>query len=161
MTSSTLRIDSGGRLLKKKKHFPKTLHPIYYIMGLENHLTIIFSILYMQQSSQLLGFADDADVVGRNMDVVKERFLDFEARRSNFGLKVSEEKTEYMIVSEPKRLLWTKPEGRRTAGIPKVRWMDAATANLKTLGVRSFERQLRIGLVGEGKDLERAVVPDK
>ena len=39
----------------------------------------------------------------------------------------------------PKKLLWTKPEGKRQAGRPKARWMDAATADLKTLGVRSLE----------------------
>ena len=39
----------------------------------------------------------------------------------------------------PKKLLKTKPEGKRSAGRPKARWIDAATANLKTLGVRSLE----------------------
>ncbi len=39
----------------------------------------------------------------------------------------------------PNRLSWTKTEGRRTAGRPKAQWMDAATVNLKTLGVRSFD----------------------
>ena len=39
----------------------------------------------------------------------------------------------------PKKLLKTKPEGKRSAGMPKVRWMDAASANLRTLGVSSLE----------------------
>ena len=39
----------------------------------------------------------------------------------------------------PKKLLWTKPEGKRNAGRPKARWMDSAIANLKSLGVRSLE----------------------
>src|ERR1700744_4498477 len=47
------------------------------------------------KSSQLLGFADDLDVIGRNMDVVKEK--------SDFGLKVNDTKTEYMIISPSNR----------------------------------------------------------
>jgi len=39
----------------------------------------------------------------------------------------------------PKKLLMTKPEGERSAGRPKARWMDAAIANLRTLGVSSLE----------------------
>ena len=39
----------------------------------------------------------------------------------------------------PKKLLKTKPEGKRSAGRPKARWMDAASANLRTLGVSSLE----------------------
>src|ERR1700761_18912 len=39
----------------------------------------------------------------------------------------------------PKKLLKTKPEGKTSAGRPKGRWMDAASANLRTLGVSSLE----------------------
>ena len=55
------------------------------------------------KSNQLLGFADDVDVVGRNMDAVKEKFVAFEEGASNFGLKVSDDKTEYMVVSSSDR----------------------------------------------------------
>lgn len=55
------------------------------------------------KSSQLLGFADDLDVVGRNMDVVKVKFVALEEGASNFGLKVNDDKTEYMVVSPSDR----------------------------------------------------------
>src|SRR5262249_27526650 len=39
----------------------------------------------------------------------------------------------------PKKLLKTKPEGKRSAGRPKSRWYDATFANLRTVGVSSWE----------------------
>ena len=39
----------------------------------------------------------------------------------------------------PKKILKTKPEGKRNAGRPKSRWYDAALANLRTVGVTSWE----------------------
>ena len=39
----------------------------------------------------------------------------------------------------PKKVMRTRPDGRRKAGRPKARWMDAATANLRTLGVNNLE----------------------
>src|ERR1700744_4218215 len=41
----------------------------------------------------------------------------------------------------PKKLLKTKPEGKRSAGRSKDRWMDAASANLRTLGLSSLSRR--------------------
>ena len=55
------------------------------------------------KSSQLLGFADDLDLIGRNMDVVKEKFVALDNRGSDFGLKVNDTKTEYMIISPSNR----------------------------------------------------------
>ena len=55
------------------------------------------------KSSQLLGFADDLDVVGRNTDVVKEKFIALEVGGSNFGLKVNDEKTKYMVAPSSDR----------------------------------------------------------
>src|ERR1700743_2498323 len=55
------------------------------------------------KSSQLSGFSDDLDVIGRNMDVVKEKFIALEEDGSNFGLKVNDGKTEYIIVSSSDR----------------------------------------------------------
>ena len=39
----------------------------------------------------------------------------------------------------PKKILKTKPEGKRSAGRPKARWYDAVLANLKTIGVTRWE----------------------
>ena len=55
------------------------------------------------RSSQLLGFADDLDIMGRNMDVVKEKFMALDGKGSDFGLKVNDKKTEYMVISPSNR----------------------------------------------------------
>jgi len=55
------------------------------------------------KSSQLLGFADDLDIVGRNMEVVKEKFVALERKVTDLGLKVNDAKTEYMIISPSNR----------------------------------------------------------
>ena len=39
------------------------------------------------KSSQLLGFADDLDVIGRNMEAVKEKFVALEEGGSNLDFK--------------------------------------------------------------------------
>lgn len=56
-------------------------------------------------SAQLLGYADDIDVVGRNMGAVKEAFLLLERGASEMGLKVNEEKTKYMIAPTNSRFM--------------------------------------------------------
>jgi hypothetical protein len=55
------------------------------------------------KSSQLLGYADDLDIMGRNMEVVKEKFLALDRKGSDLGLKVNDAKTEYMIVTPSNR----------------------------------------------------------
>ena len=53
------------------------------------------------KSSQLLGLANDLEIMGRNMYVVEEKFVALEQGGSNCGeqTKVNNRKTEYMIVS--------------------------------------------------------------
>ena len=46
--------------------------------------------------SQILGYADDLDLIGRNVEIVKENFTKIEEKGAEFGLKVSEKKTKYM-----------------------------------------------------------------
>jgi Reverse transcriptase (RNA-dependent DNA polymerase) len=57
------------------------------------------------KSSQLLGFADDLDLIGRNMDAVKDKFMALEGKCSDLGLKVNDAKTEYMIIPPSNRHL--------------------------------------------------------
>ena len=49
--------------------------------------------------SQLLGYADDLDLIGRNVEIVKENYTRIEEKGAEFGLKVSEKKTKYMTTS--------------------------------------------------------------
>jgi hypothetical protein len=52
-----------------------------------------------RKASQLLGYADDLDLVGRNVDIVKENYGNLESRASVYGLEVNEDKTKYLVVS--------------------------------------------------------------
>jgi len=67
--------------------------------------TINTSSTIFTTSAQLLGYADDIDVVGRNMGAVKEAFLLLEREASEMGLKVNEEKTKYMIAPQNNRFM--------------------------------------------------------
>ena len=49
--------------------------------------------------NQLLGYADDLNLIGRSVDIVKESFTNIEKKGAEFGLKVSEKKTNYMTTS--------------------------------------------------------------
>ena len=55
------------------------------------------------KSSQLLGFADDLDIMGRNMEAVKEKFVALDRKSIDLGLGVNDMKTEYMIISSSNR----------------------------------------------------------
>lgn len=52
-----------------------------------------------RKTSQLLGFADDLDLMGRNVEIVKENYESLESSAAVYGLEVSESKTEYMVAS--------------------------------------------------------------
>src|SRR6202012_3044151 len=49
--------------------------------------------------SQLLGYADDLDLIGRDVDTVKENYTRLEEESKEFGLKVSEKKPNRMTTA--------------------------------------------------------------
>lgn len=51
------------------------------------------------KSSQILGFADELDIMGRNMEVVKDKFVALERKASDLGLKVKDTNNEYTVIS--------------------------------------------------------------
>ena len=55
--------------------------------------------IFRKLVSQLLGYADDLNLIGRNVDIVKENFTNIEKKGAEFVLKVSEKKTKYMTTS--------------------------------------------------------------
>ena len=55
------------------------------------------------KSSQLLGFADDLDIIGRNMEAVKDKFMSLERKSTDLGLEGNDAKTEYMIIPPSNR----------------------------------------------------------
>ena len=52
---------------------------------------------------QLLGYADDIDIVGRNIRSIKDAYLKLEAEANKIGLYVNEEKTKFLMVSPSPR----------------------------------------------------------
>jgi sorting nexin-29 len=57
------------------------------------------------KSSQLLAFADDIDIVGRNLRSITDVYSKLEREASKIGLQVNEEKTKLLMVSAS---AWTK-----------------------------------------------------
>ena len=55
------------------------------------------------KSNQILAYADDTVFMGRNRSAVEEVFVPFEREAEKIGLKISEEKTKYMIVAKNKQ----------------------------------------------------------
>ena len=58
------------------------------------------------KSTQLLGYADDIDIIGRQAEDVRRSFVEIETASERMGLKINPEKTKYMLVSssEERRL---------------------------------------------------------
>lgn len=54
------------------------------------------------KSSQLLGYADDIDIIGRNVLDAKESFIGIETAAARMGLRVNEAKTKYMVTASTK-----------------------------------------------------------
>ena len=55
------------------------------------------------KSSQILGYADDIDVIGRTKLDVESIFLEIEKVANSYGLMVNGDKTKYMLSSKRKR----------------------------------------------------------
>ena len=56
------------------------------------------NIIYTK-SSQILGYADDLDVIGRTTKDVADNFLAIERAAEDVGLKINEDKTKYLLSS--------------------------------------------------------------
>lgn len=52
------------------------------------------------KSVQLLAYADDIDIIGRNQRSVSEAFVGIEEAAGTMGLRINEDKTKYMISSK-------------------------------------------------------------
>jgi Reverse transcriptase (RNA-dependent DNA polymerase) len=50
------------------------------------------------KSTQMLGFADDIDIIGRNTRVVKDTYSKLEREANRIGLHVNEEKTKFPMM---------------------------------------------------------------
>jgi hypothetical protein len=59
------------------------------------------------KQTQILGDADDIDIIGRSQAAVREVFLALEREANRVGLKIDESKTKYMIAAGNGRSLVT------------------------------------------------------
>jgi hypothetical protein len=50
------------------------------------------------KSMQMLGFADDIDIIGRNTRAVKDAYSKLEREANRIGLHVNEDKTKFLMV---------------------------------------------------------------
>jgi Reverse transcriptase (RNA-dependent DNA polymerase) len=55
------------------------------------------------KSTQLLAFADDIDIIGRNIRAVTEAYSKLEREANRIGLHVNEDKTKFLMVSASER----------------------------------------------------------
>jgi Reverse transcriptase (RNA-dependent DNA polymerase) len=55
------------------------------------------------KSTQMLGFADDIDIIGRNTRAVKDAYSKLEREANRIGLHVNEDKTNFLMVCPSQR----------------------------------------------------------
>jgi Reverse transcriptase (RNA-dependent DNA polymerase) len=51
------------------------------------------------RQTQILAYADDIDIIGRNQAAVRDAYLAFEREANKIGLKINESKTKSMIAA--------------------------------------------------------------
>jgi Reverse transcriptase (RNA-dependent DNA polymerase) len=73
--------------------FNVVLEPIVRRSKLQTNGTIF------NKQTQILGYTDDIDIVGRSQAVVREAFLALEREANKVGLKINKNKTKYMFAT--------------------------------------------------------------
>lgn len=54
----------------------------------------------MNKSTQILGYADDLDIVSRSIRDLRDTFIKLETAAKKMGLQINEEKTKYMEINK-------------------------------------------------------------
>jgi hypothetical protein len=67
--------------------------------------THFFDTLLFNKQTQILGYAEDIDIIGRSQAAIREAFLALEREANKVGLKINESKTKYMIVAGNERTI--------------------------------------------------------
>jgi hypothetical protein len=57
------------------------------------------------KQTQLLAYADNIDIVGRSLEVVRDAYLALEVETAKVGLKIKEQKTKYTIAAANRTIL--------------------------------------------------------
>jgi hypothetical protein len=61
-------------------------------------------IKFGKEQLDILAYADDIALIGKNEIEVRKFFVEMENIARNFGVQINQEKTRYMIVERKKRL---------------------------------------------------------
>jgi hypothetical protein len=64
--------------------------------------------VFKKQTQLLLAYADDSDIVGRNLEAVRDAYLALEAETAKIWLKINEQETKYMIAAGNRTILDTR-----------------------------------------------------
>lgn len=106
MQNTTGHVRIGGKLsdsfrITEGLKQGNRLAPMLFNLALEHVIRkarIDMSSTIMNRSVQLVGYADDIDILGRSVNLIKEAFLNLE-KKAEVGLKVHAEKTKIMVQS--------------------------------------------------------------
>lgn len=111
MQDTTGYVRIGGRLsdpfkITKGLKQGDGLAPMLFNLVLEyvvRKTQIDTSSTIMNKSIQLVGYADDIDILGRSVSLIKEAFLNLKEKAEEVGLMVNAEKTKIMLKSRRQR----------------------------------------------------------
>lgn len=111
MQDMTGYVRIGGRLsdlfkITKELKQGDGLAPMLFNLVLEyvvRKTQIDTSSTIMNKSIQLVGYADDIDILGRSISLIKEAFLNLKEKAEEVGLMVNAEKTKIMLQSRRQR----------------------------------------------------------
>ena len=89
-----------------------TLSPILFNLVLQKVIQSIkmvpSGIKIGKEQLNILAYADDIVLIGKNEREIRKRFVEIENIARNFGLQINQEKTKYMIVERKNSLKQNK-----------------------------------------------------
>jgi hypothetical protein len=98
--------------------------------GIETRGTIF------HKSIQVLAFADDINIIGRSLRVVKEAFLNLEKAAKEIGLTINEDKTKFMEVTEyPTNLCFLEVDGYKFEKVTQFKYLGTSVTYDNDLSV--------------------------
>jgi sorting nexin-29 len=80
-----------------------------------------------KKSIQVLAFADNINIIGRSLRVVKEAFLNLEKAAKEIGLTVNEDKTKFMEITEyPTNLCFLGVNGNKFEKVTQFKYLGTS-----------------------------------
>ncbi|KAJ4426844.1 hypothetical protein ANN_26643 [Periplaneta americana] len=105
------------------------LAPLLFNLALESAIRKLRvdtrgTLLY--KTAQLVGYADDINLMGRTTRTVKEIFEDLNREGKEIGLKISEQKTKVMVQARRRKLV---PEGSKVEIVKEFKYLGIHLTN--------------------------------